>query len=78
MTLDEAIYRATLHCGLIGIKVVSKKKQKIKTVTRVTAYRKDNNSWDVAIFFTKKIWRNTGTPNCFLQEFVRKYDIHTE
>ena len=74
MTLDEAIYKATLFYGLAGTKVISKRKKKIKKISRITAYRRDNNEWDVAIFFERTITLRSINPNCFLKDFLEKYD----
>ena len=74
MTLDEAIYKATLLYGLTGTEVISKRKKKIKKISRITAYRKDNNTWDVAIFFERAITLRSINPNCFLKDFLEKYD----
>ena len=74
MTLDEAIYEATLLYGLIGTKVISRKKKKIKTISRITAYKKDNSTWHVAIFFERAITLRSINPNCFMKDFLEKYD----
>ena len=75
MTLEHAISKATLFYDMIGMKVKNTKKNKIKVVSRVTAYKKDVDSWDVAIFFKTKYRIETGKPDCYLWKFLRDYEV---
>jgi hypothetical protein len=75
MTLESAIHKATLFYTLVGGKVKNTKKGKIKVVTRITAYKKDKNDWDVAVFFETKYRLDANKPDCFLSKFIKDYDI---
>ena len=75
MTLDSAIHNATLFYSLIGAKTKKVKSGKIKVVMRITAYRKELNEWDVAVFFESKYRKNGGEPDCFLSDFIEKYEV---
>lgn len=75
MTLDSAIHKATLFYSMVGAKVKNNKKTKVKTVTRITAFKKDVNEWDVAVFFEAKYKANTTKPDCFLSKFIKEYEI---
>jgi hypothetical protein len=75
MTLEHAIHKATGFYDLIGRKVKHTKKGKIKVVSRITAYKKDTGTWDVAIFFESK-YKGVYTlkPDCFLDKFTKDYE----
>lgn|GEM_PF-1276556 len=76
MTLEHAIHKATGFYDLIGKKVKHIKKGKVKVVSRITAFKKDTGTWDVAVFFESK-YKGVYTlkPNCFIDKFVKDYDI---
>ena len=78
MTLDSAILKATLFHAMIGAKVKNNKNGKIRIVMRITAYRKELDEWDVAVFFEPKHKINTDKPNCFLSKFIKEYEVVSE
>ncbi len=75
MTLESAIYKATMFYSMVGAKVKNNKKGKVKVVTRITAFKNDQDEWDVAIFFEAKYRKDTVKPDCFLSKFIKEYDI---
>jgi len=75
MTLESAMYKATLFYSMVGAKVRNNKKGKIKVVTRITAFKKDADEWDVAVFFETKYRTNTVKPDCFLSKFIKEYEV---
>ena len=75
MTLDSAIQKATLFYSLIGAKVMHDKKKKVKIITRITAYKKELNKWDVAVFFDPNNKKEFDKPDCFLSKFIKEYEI---
>jgi hypothetical protein len=77
MTLEHAIHKATGFYDLVGKKVKHIKKGKLKVISRITAYKKDTGTWDVAIFFESK-YKSVYTlkPNCFIDKFVKDYEVN--
>jgi hypothetical protein len=75
MTIEKAISKATLYFDLIGKEVKHIKKRKAKKVSRITAYKKKDDNWDVAVFFVKKQNSITTKPDTFLDKFLEKYEI---
>ena len=75
MTLESAIHKATLFYSMVGTKVKNNKKGKVKVVTRITAFKKDANEWDVAVFFEAKYRANTTKPDCYLSKFIKEYEV---
>ncbi len=75
MTLEKAINKATLYFGVIGKEVKHAKKGKIKKVSRITAYKKKDDKWDVAVFFVRKQKNDTTKPDFFLDAFLEKYEV---
>ena len=77
MTLEHAIHKAAAFYDLIGKKVKHIKKGKIKVISRITAYKRETGIWDVAVFFeTKYKGVYTLKPNCFIDKFVKDYDVN--
>ncbi len=76
MTLDQAMNKATLYFDIIGKEVKHLKKGKIKRVSRITAFKRDTGDWDIAVFFESK-YKGVYTlkPNCYLREFLEKYEV---
>jgi hypothetical protein len=76
MTLEHTIHKATGFYDLIGKKVKHIKKGKVKVVSRITAYKKDTGTWDVAIFFESK-YKGVYSlkPNCFIDKFTKDYEV---
>ena len=74
MTLEHAIHKATTFYDLIGKTVKNTKKGKTKVVSRITAYKKDTGTWDVAVFFESK-YKGVYTlkPSCFIDKFEKEY-----
>jgi len=78
MTLEHAIHKATGFYDLIGKKVKHIKKGKVKVISRITAFKKDTGTWDVAVFFeSKHKGVYTLKPNCFIDKFVKDYDVNS-
>ena len=75
MTIESAIHKATLFYTMIGTKVINNKKGKVKVITRITAFKKDKNEWDVAVFFETKYRLDTTKPDCYLSKFIKEYEI---
>ena len=77
MTLEHAIHKATGFYDLVGKKVKHIKKGKLKVISRITAYKKDTGTLDVAIFFESK-YKGVYTlkPNCFIDKFVKDYEVN--
>jgi hypothetical protein len=76
MTLEQAIKKATLYFDVIGKEVKHLKKGKIRKVGRITAFKRDTGTWDVAVFFDSKFKGvYTLKPNCYLREFLEKYEV---
>lgn len=75
MNSENAFNKATLYFDLIGKKVKHLKKDKIKTVSRLTAYNVKDDKWDVAVFFARKQKNDSIKPDCFLDKFLEKYEI---
>ena len=78
MTLDSAIHNATLFYSMIGARARKIKSGKVKIVFRITAYRKQLDEWDVAIFFKAKNRQGADEPDCFLTDFIEKYEVITK
>ena len=76
MTQEQAIKKATPYFHLLGKKVKHIKKGKTKTISRITAKRRDTGSWDVAVFF-ENTFKGVYTlkPNCYLRDFLEKYEV---
>jgi hypothetical protein len=76
MTLEQAIKKATLYFDVIGKEVKHLKKGKIRKVSRITAFKRDTGTWDVAVFFDSKFKGvYTLKPNCYLSDFLIKYEV---
>ena len=78
MTLDSAILKATIYHTMIGAKVKNNKSGKTRVVIRITAYRKELDEWDIAVFFEPKHRINTNKPDCFLSKFITEYETISE
>lgn len=77
MTLEHAIHKATAFYDLIGKKVKHLKKGNVKVVSRITAYKKETDIWDVAVFFESKYTGiYTLKPNCFIDKLIKDYDVN--
>jgi hypothetical protein len=50
MTLDDAVQKATLYYPMIGAKGKKIKNDKIKVVSRILTYKKEDDEWDVTFF----------------------------
>ena len=76
MNSENAFNKATLYFNLIGKKVKHLKKDKVKVVSRITAYQKKEDKWDVAVFFVRKTnKKNKAEPDCFLDKFEENYQV---
>jgi hypothetical protein len=75
MTLDKAMDKAALYFDVIGKEVKHLKKGKTKRVSRITAYKKKDDKWDVAVFFVRKQKNDTVKPDTFLDQFLEKYEV---
>lgn len=75
MNSEIAIDKATLYFNLIGKKVKHLKKDKVKTISRITAYKVKKDKWDVAVFFVRKSHNENPNPDCFLEKFIEKYEV---
>ncbi|HXD94751.1 MAG TPA: hypothetical protein VNX01_16205 [Bacteroidia bacterium] len=75
MTLDSAQQKAAQLFSLVGRKTKKFKNDKIEVISRVTAFKKTVEDWDVAIFFVHKQKANINKPDCFLADFTEKYEI---
>jgi hypothetical protein len=75
MTVEKAMDKATLYFDIIGKEVRHIKKDKTKKVSRVTAYKKKDDKWDVAVFFVRKQKNDATKPDYFLDKFLEKYEV---
>ncbi len=73
MTLDNAVQKATQLFSLIGTKFKKNKNDKIEVVSRITAFKKADGEWDIAIFFVPKNKTGINQPDCFLADFTIDY-----
>jgi hypothetical protein len=75
MTLDNAAHKAALLFTMVGAKAIKIKNGKIKIISRVTAFKIKDGQWDIAIFFQHKNKTDIHTPDCFLSDFAREYQV---
>ena len=75
MTLEKAMDKASEYFDKIGTEVKRRKKDKTKVISRITAYQRKENKWDVAVFFVRKRKNETVKPDCFLDKFLEKYEL---
>jgi len=75
MTLDNAQQKASELFSLVGRKTKKIKSDKIEVISRVTAFKRENGDWDIALFFVHKQKANINKPDCFLADFTEKYEI---
>ena len=79
MTLTYAIHKASTFYELIGKNVKHIKNGKLKKISRITAYKKEENDWDVAVFFEgKNQAMYSQKPNCFIDQFLKEYFVPSD